>query len=164
MVWVRFTVAVATLVVSCTNNGATSIDAFAPLSPSASLETSLLVKAELGSFKDGDYLMVLVLDQRGGTVLRRSFPLTDTTVRARAELAPGIYELIWDTAPCPLNACPDTAHPVASAAANDNCRAPLVIQAGDAITAVVKDFTAVVEDRLPRENRRDEGCYLTIPN
>jgi hypothetical protein len=149
----------AILAVSCTRTGG-PIDSYPPLSPTQSPEASLVVKAKLGTFDAGRYFVLLLLDQRGGVVLRRNFAVSDTTTRSRALLAPGVYALIWDTAACRLNACPETRHMVASAARNESCRSQLVIEAGDALTVVVKDFSALVEHPRPLDR---SGCHATIP-
>jgi hypothetical protein len=156
-----FGVIAAILAVSCTRQGpGTPIDSYPPLSPFQSPSASLVVKAKLGTFDAGRYFVLLLSDQRGGVVLRRSFVVSDRTTRSRALLAPGAYGLIWDTAACRLNACPDTKHLGASAARNESCRSQFVIEAGDALRVVLKDVSAVVEHPRPRDR---SGCHATIP-
>jgi hypothetical protein len=147
-------VVLAALTVSCTNTG---VDGDTPTPrPSPEREASLVVKANLQSFNAGEHLFVLVLDQHGNVVLRRSFPVQDTTVRAHATVADGTYQLLWETAPCSASECAELLSPRDLAnRSTDVCRTQLAFDANDSMTVVVKN-------PFPGQ-QTDGGCLASIP-
>jgi hypothetical protein len=149
-----YALVVAALAVSCTSAGPqhTASRSSQPIPPP---QAQLVVKAKLESFNEDEHFLLLLLDQHGDVVLRQSFPVNNTTVRARTMVAPGPYELVWDTAACPSNECSDVAATVDPASGPKGpCRTPLVLEADDSITAVVTN---------PFPGQESEGgCLLRI--
>jgi hypothetical protein len=147
------------LAASCTTEGGDdSGSTFSSLSPSpstspASTTGSLLIEARLECcFIEGGYFFIRVLDAEGKIVLRRSFPVNDTTVTVRRTLPGGRYDLVAFSAPCSPNGCssPREALEVVDNAPDKDCGRERVAITPDGL---VKVF---VEDPI------GSGCAVTI--
>jgi hypothetical protein len=142
----RVPIAIATLLLtlSCTGQATDQ----RPATPSSSLSDSppptfgsLLVEAKLECcFVEGGYFFVRILDQAGESVLRRTFPVDETTVRLQRALLPGSYELVTFAGGCPPNGCstPRDARPEADAPLGA-CRTAFTIRSQELVKAFVDD-------------------------
>jgi hypothetical protein len=150
-----YAVVVAAMATSCTTAGPEPTGSRSS-QPTPAPQAQLVVKAKLQSFNEDEHFLLLLLDQHGGIVLRRGFPVNNTTVRAHTMVASGAYELVWDTAACSPNECPDLATTIDPANPPKGlCRTQLVLEAHDSITAVVAN-------PFPGQER-DGGCSVRIP-
>jgi hypothetical protein len=150
-----YAVVLAALAVSCTTSRPEHTGSRSS-QPTPAPQAQLVVKAKLESFNEDEHFLLLLLDQHGGVVLRRDFPVNNTTVRARTMVAPGAYELVWGTAACSPNECADLATTVDPASPPKGlCRTQLVLEAHDSITAIVAN-------PFPGQET-DGGCSVRIP-